>query len=79
VSNNVTWRKPATALLRQERRHPPGPRPDFQHDVERPEFGIFDDEFEQIQIDEKILPEIAARMKPAIFKQPHELRTGLAL
>ena len=66
-------------LFCHERRHAARAGTDFEDDIMFRQFRTGDDELEDVQIDEKILPEIAARMQPDLLEQAHQMRTGLTL
>ncbi len=62
----------------QSRRQSARPRADFEHDVVAVELGLLQNELDEVQVDQKILPEVCARMKPVLLKQAHEHRSRLA-
>src|SRR5262249_2181685 len=66
-------------LLREKCRHATGAGTDFKHNIVRAKLCLANDELDDVQIDEKVLAEISARMETMLFKQLHEFRPRLPL
>ena len=62
----------------EEGGHPAGASADLEGHIAGIEFGMADDELDQVQIDQKILAEIGARVNPIRFEQPYQVRASLA-
>lgn len=58
--------------------HPARSGPDFEYQISRSQFGFPDHEFDDVQIDQKVLAKLKLGPQTMLLEQPGQMRTGLS-
>lgn len=56
-----------------------GSRADFEDDIDRAEFGVANDQLDEVDINEEVLSQVAARVQPLPLEQGYQVRSRLTL